>query len=269
MDEDNLIYALVPETWPAYDACHEPHNKLFLSSDSSLCSRQVTPATWDGNDDPGFDNTELQFTYDQGIKIDWDYGSASIVTVLLLNVKIQKSRKKLVSRHHFSIGFADKDRLFVYQNPKAPAITVTYDGKPGEPGGPWVLKPGPEIKIIVHRGLIFKVRVPHHDPVRLRSYLQECSTALPPIEKLNFDSQPTTVAVSEATTRGQGVRYFIEGEIGKGQFGVVHMAWNVHTGDHCALKDAYENINLRYEISILRSVSHVGTYLRPRISILS
>lgn len=282
MSDSDVIFSLRPDDQSvlAFDACYHPHNTRYLKHDDesqSLYSREVSPITCDGDEDQGYRNTELQFRFNQRPRVIQDgivFGSNSDVCDFLLQdtreIKKRKRYQKNVSGKHFCITFDNQARLVLRSYPNAPPMRVSYNGQCAGDDSKrrnfaWILFPDVEIKIFVHGRLVFEARIPHHDPTQLNLYLQELrqcrAEGLPPILNLNIESQPTTVGEFDVPTQRQLPLYYNEGEVGRGEFGVVYCDKDVSTGVRTAKKVFYPNKNFRNEVNILGSLSHVSTRL--------
>jgi len=275
MNNQTLAFVLRPKPGPALDACYLAHNNKFLRDNRTPppFSREATPSTVVGDEDEVFGKQEAHFTLGQILKDGFiSFGSDPKRNHFLLldGEELKKPenrhRPKLVSREHFTIAFNEKGDLVLHSSPNAPAIGVTYNGQLAEKenrrkGLSYTLLPRYQIEIVIHYGFVFQVRVEELDSNKLRSEIRRARihdvSKLPRIPNLNLDSQLTTAADSAVLTR-QKPLYIQEKEIGKGQYGIVYIARNVHTGHRYAKKVAYPNKSLLDEIGVLQTVSHVS-----------
>lgn len=127
----------------------------------------------------------------------------------------------------------------------------------------------------------FKVELASHKTCKagynkkVKKFLEQSSTALPPVDGLGIDSYTTTVQPSQASTPRQLPVYISERELGRGSFGRVDRVMDVSTGAIYARKEFYEPqwgknkehrrqqeehwLNqVRREIRIMKENSHVS-----------
>ena len=90
-------------------------------------------------------------------------------------------------------------------------------------------------------------------------YIQESQTTLLPVNVPDVHSQESTAAPTEPFSPGQRPIYLKAEVIGRGDCGQVYRINNVSTGVICAGKIFF--INRPAEVEIMRSVSHVSTFI--------
>ncbi|KAL8900705.1 MAG: hypothetical protein Q9207_005572 [Kuettlingeria erythrocarpa] len=267
MEDPNLIATLIPvdhEKRAENAFCHDKNKKRYLpptraiAESPSISSREATPAREQPDDDHcKYDSTHrLQLTFDKepnNASKGYSFGTdPKNCDVLLGNRGVYG-----LSGLHFWITFNDtidkeKTRL-ILKDSSTNGTAVGYSGqatKEVRRHFTWILdleKDEGEWEIVVNAGeLRFKVQLASHKTCKaeydkkVKEFLEESSTALPPVDGLGIDSYTTTAQPSQASTPRQLPVYISERELGRGSFGRVDRVIDVSTAAIYARKEFYE-----------------------------
>ena len=272
MADPNLILTLKATTPRAQKVFGWPHNRLRFvppASDELVAntySREATPSTQAGDQESADYAAQIRWTLDQelkdvrrGLVCGSDPGRCDVQ----LGIKGGK-----VSREHFRIMFDDQARLVLTDKSKRGTI-VSYDGQAAHEirnDFSWILFEEFTIRVEIDKSLVFEIKIADHSacagvfPQRFREFIA-------PINRLNIQSQATTVAPSRPIPPGQPPIYINRKQIGRGEFATVYEAVDVSTGYTYAAKqliDQKSQERWKTEVEITRRISHVRSIVLSR-----
>lgn len=301
MEDPNLIAILIPvddEKRAENAFCQDHNDKRYLpptrgiAEGLSISSREATPAQEQPDDDHcKYDSTHrLQLTFNEKSK-DASKGYSFGTDREKCDVWLGNRGAYGISGLHFCITFddtIDAEPHLILKDSSTHGTAVGYSGQAKEEVRhhfTWILdlkREDGKWEIEVNaRKLRFKVELASHETCKaeydkkVKDFLEQSSTALPPVDGLGIDSYMTTAQPSQASTPRQLPVYISERELGRGSFGRVDRVIDVSTGGMYARKEFYEPQwgkneerrrqqneqwldQIRREIRIMKENSHVS-----------
>ncbi|MCJ1255217.1 hypothetical protein MMC24_003033 [Lignoscripta atroalba] len=207
------------------------------AEEPTIGSRDPTPAPQSSSEGKFYSADRLLLTLNEKPKNPlkgWQFGTDLFSSDVLLGYRGTRG----VSGRHFRITITE-DLWVELHDDSTYGTAVSYDGRAKNKArikNTWTLSCGPrqrrqfkDVTIYVPDadGLAFKIEFPNHEAggtgylAHLRTFLEESKTALPPVNTIGLDSNPTTAAPSQPQTPHQRPVHIDDGLIGQGQFGEV------------------------------------------------
>ncbi|KAL9028236.1 MAG: hypothetical protein Q9196_003370 [Gyalolechia fulgens] len=253
MENPDLIATLIPldgEKRAENAFCLDRNRKRYLpptrgiAEGPTMSSREATPA----RDQQNNDYCQYDFTH----RLQLTFGNMPKKCDVLLGNRGAYD----ISGLHFCITFDDTighEPHLILNDSSTNGTAVGYSGqaeKEVRRHFTWILdlKKGKgkwEIEVNA-RDLRFKVELASHQTCKaeydekVKEFVEQSSTALPPVNGLGIDSYATTAQPSQASTPKQLPVYINEQELGRGSFGRVDKVIDVSTGARYARKEFYE-----------------------------
>ncbi|KAL9638261.1 MAG: hypothetical protein Q9164_001664 [Protoblastenia rupestris] len=175
----------------------------------------------------------------------WQVGTDLLSSDVLLGYRGSSG----ISGRHFRITIAEDLSVWLLDE-STYGTAVGYDGMAKhetQSKNEWILSYMPNRRnewkeVVVYvpgaNGLAFKIEFPNHEAggqgylAHLQAFWKESNTALPPVNIMGLDSNPTTAVPSQPRTPYQKPIYIDGGFLGQGQFGEVRKFINTRNG-HC------------------------------------
>lgn len=267
MSDPNLICTLIAlneRTGAAFRRNEQRYLAPLGHNSFDYSSRETTPSLHHADLDDSASRSRLRLTFNQkpkDIRSGFVFGSNARVCDAIIG-----SQKDGVSGRHFSIYFDDTRRLLL-EDTSSNGTVVSYNGqgtKQKRTKFTWILfERGIKKEVIIQDDITFKVEVANHDDCQseyegaIDQFRADMRTAMPPMCNLNVESQDTTAGPTRPLSPKHRPIYFQEKMLSrKGEFGIVHRAFDVSTGIVYAAKEFLRG-DPRREVENLRDNAHV------------